>query len=130
MWFCGRMCKVLWLSSGIWVGYVGCVVEDVVSRWLDELYGFDNCLLLIVDFVGEWLKDLEVEFWCFEICIFFWDGFDCGQGLLFDKVDGREYFDFLDEIFCCVGQVYFGVDVVELYWFDDGVLEWKEIVVV
>ncbi|VBB81707.1 Putative protein of unknown function [Podospora comata] len=126
----GRMRKVLWSSSGVRAGHAGRAAEDSASRWPDEPYGFDDRLSLTVDFVGEWPKDSEVEFWCLEVCTFFRDGFDRGQGLLLDKVDGGEHPDLSDEIFRRVGQAYFGADMAEPYWFDDGVSEWKEIVVV
>ncbi|KAK0671570.1 heterokaryon incompatibility protein-domain-containing protein [Cercophora samala] len=126
----GRMRKVLWSNTGIRAGHAGRAAEDSVSRWPDEPRGFDERLSLMVDFVGEWPTNSEVEFWCLEICTFLENGFDRGQGLLLDRLDGREHPNLSRPIFRRVGMAYFGANVSDPYWFDDGVSEWKEIVVV
>ncbi|KAK0714414.1 heterokaryon incompatibility protein-domain-containing protein [Apiosordaria backusii] len=126
----GRMRKVLWSNTGIRAGFAGRAAEDIASRWPDEPYGIDDRLSLRVDVVSEWPWDSELEFWCIEVCTFFEGGFDRGQGLLLKKVDGLEYPELSGEIFRRVGKANFGSNVVDPYWFDDGVSEWRGIIVV
>ncbi|KAK4198293.1 heterokaryon incompatibility protein-domain-containing protein [Triangularia verruculosa] len=126
----GRMRKVLWSSTGIRAGHAGRAAEDPASKWPEEPYGFDSRLNLTVDDVTEWPRDMEVEFWCVEFCTFFRDGFDRGRGLLLERANGQEYHNLSGEIFRRVGVAGFGSNVAHPYWFDDGVSEWREIVVV